>query len=74
MAKGKDVRVRAFFECTSCVRRSVNQKSMGISRDINQKNRSNTPNFLEFRKLCRKHTTHREKKRSKQRKIMFASK
>jgi|UniRef100_UPI00315C6837 large subunit ribosomal protein L33 len=66
MAKGKDVRVRVFLECTSCVQRSVNKKSMGISRYITQKNRSNTPNLLELRKFCRycnKHTTHKEKKK-----------
>ena len=60
MAKGKDVRVRVFLECTSC---SINKKSMGISRYITQKNRSNTLNLLELRKFCRycnKHTTHRE--------------
>lgn len=78
MTDNKDVRVRAFTECTSCrviirvllrvtrfVRRSVNKKSMGISRYITQKNRSNTPNLLELRKFCRycnKHTTHRVSK------------
>nr|YP_010714826.1 ribosomal protein L33 [Carex breviculmis]WDD58543.1 ribosomal protein L33 [Carex breviculmis] len=63
MAKGKDLRVRIFLECTSCVRRSINKGSMGISRYITQKNRSNTLNLLELRKFCRycnKHTTHRE--------------
>ena len=63
MAKGKDLRVRIFLECTSCVRRSINKRSMGISRYITQKNRSNTLNLLELRKFCRyckKHTTHRE--------------
>nr|AUT83427.1 ribosomal protein L33 [Carex flacca] len=61
MAKGKDLRVRIFLECTSC--RSINKRSMGISRYITQKNRSNTLNLLELRKFCRycnKHTTHRE--------------
>ena len=65
MAKGKDVRVRVFLECTSCVRRSVNKKSMGISRYITQTNRFNTPNLLELRKFCRycnKHTTHKVSK------------
>ena len=78
MTDKKDARVRAFTECTSCcviirvllrvtrfVRRSVNKKSMGISRYITQKNRSNTPNLLELRKFCRycnKHTTHRVSK------------
>lgn len=78
MTDNKDVRVRAFTECTNCrvkirvllrvtrfVRRSVNKKSMGISRYITQKNRFNTPNFLELRKSCRycnKHTTHRVSK------------
>nr|WNK76141.1 ribosomal protein L33 [Neoscirpus dioicus] len=63
MAKGKDVRVRVFLECISCVRRNVNKKSMGISRYITQKNRLNTLNLLELQKFCRycnKHTTHRE--------------
>lgn len=63
MAKGKDLRVRIFLECTSCVQRSINKRSMGISRYITQKNRSNTLNLLELRKFCRycnKHTTHRE--------------
>ena len=63
MAKGKDLRVRIFLECTSCVRRSINKRSMGIYIYITQKNRSNTLNLLELRKFCRycnKHTTHRE--------------
>nr|AUT83474.1 ribosomal protein L33 [Carex pallescens] len=63
MAKGKDLRVRIFLECTSCVRRSINKRSIGISRYITQKNRSNTLNLLELRKFCRycnKHMTHRE--------------
>nr|YP_010251990.1 ribosomal protein L33 [Carex agglomerata]QTX08869.1 ribosomal protein L33 [Carex agglomerata] len=63
MAKGKDLRVRIFLECTNCVRRSINKRSMGISRYITQKNRSNTLNLLELRKFCRycnKHMTHRE--------------
>jgi hypothetical protein len=34
MAKGKDLRVRIFLECTSCVQRSINKRSMGISRYI----------------------------------------
>jgi large subunit ribosomal protein L33 len=78
MTDKKDARVRTFTECTSCcviirvllrvtrfVRRSVNKKSMGISRYITQKNRFNTPNLLELRKFCRycnKHTTHRVSK------------
>uniref|UniRef100_A0AAU7AMI3 Large ribosomal subunit protein bL33c n=1 Tax=Carex laticeps TaxID=418169 RepID=A0AAU7AMI3_9POAL len=72
MAKGKDLRVRIFLECTSCVRRSINERSMGISRYITrkgisryitQKNRYNTLNLLELRKFCRycnEHTTHSE--------------
>lgn len=66
MAKGKDLRVRIILECTSCVRKSVNKKSPGISRYITQKNRSNTPSLLELRKFCRycnKHTTHKEIKK-----------
>nr|YP_010395526.1 ribosomal protein L33 [Haplophyllum dauricum]UQJ73054.1 ribosomal protein L33 [Haplophyllum dauricum] len=66
MAKGKDVRVKVFLECTSCVRNSVNKEkkeSRGISRYITQKNRHNTPNRLELRKFCPycyKHTLHGE--------------
>uniref|UniRef100_A0AAU7ZYZ1 Large ribosomal subunit protein bL33c n=1 Tax=Haplophyllum tragacanthoides TaxID=3230264 RepID=A0AAU7ZYZ1_9ROSI len=66
MAKGKDVRVKVFLECTSCVRNGVNKEkkeSRGISRYITQKNRHNTPNRLELRKFCPycyKHTLHGE--------------
>nr|YP_010290877.1 ribosomal protein L33 [Gahnia tristis]ULQ66034.1 ribosomal protein L33 [Gahnia tristis] len=66
MAKGKNVRVRIILECTSCVRKSVNKKSIGISRYITQKNHYNTSSLLELRKFCRycnKHTTHREIKK-----------
>nr|ABY85671.1 ribosomal protein L33 [Silene sordida] len=66
MAKGKDVRVKVFLECNSCVRKSVNKESRGVSRYITQKNRHNTPNRLEFRKLCPycyKHTIHGEIKK-----------
>nr|YP_009862722.1 ribosomal protein L33 [Pellacalyx yunnanensis]QKD76097.1 ribosomal protein L33 [Pellacalyx yunnanensis] len=66
MAKGKDVRVRVFLECTVCVRTSGNKKSTGISRYITQKNRHNTPSRLELRKFCPycyKHTLHGEIKK-----------
>nr|YP_009767934.1 ribosomal protein L33 [Pterogyne nitens]QIS98552.1 ribosomal protein L33 [Pterogyne nitens] len=66
MAKGKDIRIRVILECTSCVRNSVNKKSMGISRYITQKNRHNTPSRLELRKFCPcccKHTIHGEIKK-----------
>nr|YP_010809858.1 ribosomal protein L33 [Euphorbia neocrispa]UOA67549.1 ribosomal protein L33 [Euphorbia neocrispa] len=68
MAKGKDVRVRIILECTGCVRKrkSVNNKSTGISRYITQKNRHNTPSRLELRKFCPycyKHTIHGEIKK-----------
>jgi large subunit ribosomal protein L33 len=52
MANGKDVRIRVILECTSCVRKSVNKKSIGISRYITQKNRHNRPSRLELRKFC----------------------
>nr|YP_010692293.1 ribosomal protein L33 [Juncus roemerianus]UZM11255.1 ribosomal protein L33 [Juncus roemerianus] len=61
--KVKDVRVSVILECTSCVRKSFNKKSSGISRYTTQKNRYNTPSELELRKFCRyckKHTTYRE--------------
>nr|YP_009570803.1 ribosomal protein L33 [Limonium tenellum]YP_009722522.1 ribosomal protein L33 [Limonium aureum]YP_010241380.1 ribosomal protein L33 [Limonium tetragonum]YP_010241463.1 ribosomal protein L33 [Limonium bicolor]YP_010997454.1 ribosomal protein L33 [Limonium franchetii]QKN99063.1 ribosomal protein L33 [Limonium sinense]QBC67911.1 ribosomal protein L33 [Limonium tenellum]QGN73746.1 ribosomal protein L33 [Limonium aureum]QTH79343.1 ribosomal protein L33 [Limonium tetragonum]QTH79425.1 ribosom len=65
MAKGKNQKVRAriFLECTSCVRKSVNKKSRGISRYITQKNRNNTPSRLQLKKFCPycyKHTIHGE--------------
>nr|YP_009407278.1 ribosomal protein L33 [Drosera regia]ASA46237.1 ribosomal protein L33 [Drosera regia] len=66
MAKGKKVRVIIILECTSCVRKSVNKKSRGISRYITQKNRRNTPSELELRKFCpycNKHTIHGEIKK-----------
>nr|QGX07027.1 ribosomal protein L33 [Comastoma falcatum] len=66
MAKGKDVRVTVILECTGCARNSVNRVSTGISRYITQKNRHNTPNRLELRKLCpycSKHTIHGEIKK-----------
>nr|YP_010233650.1 ribosomal protein L33 [Juncus effusus]YP_010291136.1 ribosomal protein L33 [Juncus compressus]YP_010291343.1 ribosomal protein L33 [Juncus tenuis]QSZ78318.1 ribosomal protein L33 [Juncus effusus]ULQ66726.1 ribosomal protein L33 [Juncus compressus]ULQ67006.1 ribosomal protein L33 [Juncus tenuis] len=66
MAKAKDVRVRVILECTSCVRKSINKESSGISRYTSQKNRYNTPSELELKKFCRycnKHTIHREIKK-----------
>ena len=66
MANGKDVRIRVILECTSCVRKSVHKKSIGISRYITQKNRHNRPSRLELRKFCPyyyKHTIHREIKK-----------
>nr|WQB38912.1 ribosomal protein L33 [Pinellia sp. MQC-2023a] len=66
MAKGKDVRVRVFLECTSCVRNGVTKKFPGISRYITEKNRHNTPSRLELKKFCRyckKHTIHGEVKK-----------
>ena len=66
MPKGKDIRVRVFLECISCVQKSVNKKSTGISRYITQKNRFNTPSLLELKKFCRycnKHTIHKEIKK-----------
>ncbi|KAH0446981.1 hypothetical protein IEQ34_024189 [Dendrobium chrysotoxum] len=51
MAKGKDIRILVILECTCCVRKGVNKESPGISRYITQKNRHNTPNRLEFRKI-----------------------
>nr|AON75724.1 ribosomal protein L33 [Salix triandra]QUT12857.1 ribosomal protein L33 [Salix triandra] len=66
MANGKDVRIRVILECTSCVQKSVNKKSIGISRYITQKNRHNKPSRLELRKFCRycyKHTIHGEIKK-----------
>nr|WBR76488.1 ribosomal protein L33 [Ceratostigma minus] len=63
MAEDKAVRVRIILECTSCVRKSVNKESRGISRYITQKNRHNTPSRLELRKFCpccSKHTIHGE--------------
>lgn len=66
MANGKDVRIRVILECTSCVRKSVNKKSIGISRYITQKNRHNTPSRLELRKFCPfcyKYTIHGEIKK-----------
>nr|YP_009241250.1 ribosomal protein L33 [Drosera rotundifolia]YP_010737180.1 ribosomal protein L33 [Drosera capensis]AMK97263.1 ribosomal protein L33 [Drosera rotundifolia]WEQ03439.1 ribosomal protein L33 [Drosera capensis] len=63
MAKGQKVRVRILLECSSCVRKSLNKKSRGISRYITQKNRQNTPSELELRKFCPycyKHTIHGE--------------
>nr|YP_010291633.1 ribosomal protein L33 [Scleria parvula]ULQ67640.1 ribosomal protein L33 [Scleria parvula] len=66
MAKKKDIRVRVFLECISCVQKSGNKKLPGISRYITQKNRFNTPNLLELQKFCRycnKHTIHKEIKK-----------
>nr|UCS08905.1 ribosomal protein L33 [Bischofia polycarpa] len=68
MAKGKDVRVKVLLECTSCIRNSVNNnnKSIGLSRYITQKNRHNTPGRLELKKFCPycyKHTIHGEIKK-----------
>nr|ATL62789.1 ribosomal protein L33 [Lasianthus sp. Kainulaninen et al. 17] len=66
MAKGKDVRVTVILECTSCVPKSVNRISTGISRYTTQKNRHNTPNRLELKKFCPycyKHTRHGEIKK-----------
>ncbi|CAN4093691.1 unnamed protein product [Withania somnifera] len=66
MAKGKDVRVTVILECTSCVRNGVDKVSRGISGYITQKNRHNTPNRLELKKLrpyCYKHTIHGEIKK-----------
>nr|YP_009179162.1 ribosomal protein L33 [Salix babylonica]YP_009421549.1 50S ribosomal protein L33 [Salix tetrasperma]YP_009474880.1 ribosomal protein L33 [Salix chaenomeloides]YP_009475199.1 ribosomal protein L33 [Salix paraplesia]YP_010015828.1 ribosomal protein L33 [Salix wilsonii]YP_010222952.1 ribosomal protein L33 [Salix dunnii]YP_010225844.1 ribosomal protein L33 [Salix matsudana]YP_010319783.1 ribosomal protein L33 [Salix koreensis]YP_010556156.1 ribosomal protein L33 [Salix matsudana f. pendula] len=66
MANGKDVRIRVILECTSCVRKSVNKKSIGISRYITQKNRHNKPSRLELKKFCPycyKHTIHGEIKK-----------
>nr|YP_009433820.1 ribosomal protein L33 [Hypolytrum nemorum]ANP26034.1 ribosomal protein L33 [Hypolytrum nemorum]QIB72674.1 ribosomal protein L33 [Cyperus glomeratus]QIB72765.1 ribosomal protein L33 [Cyperus difformis] len=66
MAKGQDARVRVILECITCIRKSVNKKSPGISKYITQKNRYNTPSLLELKKFCRycnKHTTHREIKK-----------
>nr|YP_010223034.1 ribosomal protein L33 [Salix triandroides]YP_010593613.1 ribosomal protein L33 [Salix triandra]UGB89472.1 ribosomal protein L33 [Salix kochiana]QJE37203.1 ribosomal protein L33 [Salix triandra]UCJ02635.1 ribosomal protein L33 [Salix triandroides]WAI96722.1 ribosomal protein L33 [Salix triandra] len=66
MANGKDVRIRVILECTSCVQKSVNKKSIGISRYITQKNRHNKPSRLELRKFCPycyKHTIHGEIKK-----------
>nr|YP_009403489.1 ribosomal protein L33 [Downingia elegans]ASA34682.1 ribosomal protein L33 [Downingia elegans] len=63
MAKGKDIRITIILECTTCVRKSVNKASKGISRYMTQKNRRNMPNRLELRKFCRycgKHTIHGE--------------
>nr|YP_009748261.1 ribosomal protein L33 [Pogonia japonica]YP_009748337.1 ribosomal protein L33 [Pogonia minor]QII89941.1 ribosomal protein L33 [Pogonia japonica]QII90017.1 ribosomal protein L33 [Pogonia minor] len=63
MAKGKNIRIIVILECTSCVRKSLNKESLGISRYITQKNRHNTPNRLELRKFCRyckKYTIHGE--------------
>nr|YP_009748487.1 ribosomal protein L33 [Vanilla madagascariensis]QII90167.1 ribosomal protein L33 [Vanilla madagascariensis] len=64
--KGKDIRTIVILECTSCVGKSFNKKSTGISRYITQKNRHNTPNPLEFLKFCRyckKYTIHGEIKK-----------
>nr|YP_009751133.1 ribosomal protein L33 [Pyrularia edulis]QIJ98589.1 ribosomal protein L33 [Pyrularia edulis]QKV09685.1 ribosomal protein L33 [Pyrularia edulis] len=67
MVKGsKGVRVRVILECTSCVRKSVNKESAGVSRYITQKNRHNTPSRLELTKFCPycfKHTVHGEVKK-----------
>ena len=66
MANGKDVRIRVILECTSCVRKSVNKKSIGISRYITKKNRHNKPSRLELKKFCPycyKHTIHGEIKK-----------
>nr|YP_009938994.1 ribosomal protein L33 [Turpinia arguta]YP_009975009.1 ribosomal protein L33 [Turpinia montana]YP_009996390.1 ribosomal protein L33 [Euscaphis japonica]YP_010540302.1 ribosomal protein L33 [Staphylea bumalda]YP_010881680.1 ribosomal protein L33 [Turpinia affinis]ADD30194.1 ribosomal protein L33 [Staphylea colchica]QHE50522.1 ribosomal protein L33 [Staphylea trifolia]QYJ09097.1 ribosomal protein L33 [Staphylea holocarpa]QNK04009.1 ribosomal protein L33 [Turpinia montana]QNQ65804.1 ribosom len=66
MAKGKDVRITVILECTSCVRKSSNKGSTGISRYSTQKNRYNTPSRLELRKFCPccyKHTVHGEIKK-----------
>jgi large subunit ribosomal protein L33 len=66
MAKGKDVRVSVILECTSCVRKNGNKESRGISRYITQKNRRNTPNRLELKKVCPycyKHTIHGERQK-----------
>uniref|UniRef100_A0A1C6ZUR3 Large ribosomal subunit protein bL33c n=1 Tax=Neuwiedia zollingeri var. singapureana TaxID=1088843 RepID=A0A1C6ZUR3_9ASPA len=66
MAKGKDIRILVILECTTCVRKGVNNESPGISRYITQKNRHNTPNRLELRKFCpycQKHTIHGEIKK-----------
>nr|YP_009407441.1 ribosomal protein L33 [Dionaea muscipula]ASA46384.1 ribosomal protein L33 [Dionaea muscipula]QBC71768.1 ribosomal protein L33 [Dionaea muscipula] len=66
MAKGKKVRVGIILECTSCVLKSVDKQSRGISRYITQKNRRNTPSELELRKFCQycyKHTIHGEIKK-----------
>nr|YP_010291558.1 ribosomal protein L33 [Rapatea paludosa]ULQ67564.1 ribosomal protein L33 [Rapatea paludosa] len=66
MSKGKDVRVIVILECTSCVQKGINKKSLGISRYITQKNRQNTLSRLELRKFCpycHKHTIHGEIKK-----------
>nr|QWL18576.1 ribosomal protein L33 [Caryodaphnopsis tonkinensis]WRH33834.1 ribosomal protein L33 [Caryodaphnopsis sp. QZ-2023b]WRH33914.1 ribosomal protein L33 [Caryodaphnopsis sp. QZ-2023b]WRH33996.1 ribosomal protein L33 [Caryodaphnopsis sp. QZ-2023b]WRH34078.1 ribosomal protein L33 [Caryodaphnopsis sp. QZ-2023b] len=52
MAKGKDVRVVVFLECTSCVRNGLNKELRGISRYTTQKNRHNTPSQLDLKKFC----------------------
>nr|YP_011014241.1 ribosomal protein L33 [Arenaria przewalskii]WQA10646.1 ribosomal protein L33 [Arenaria przewalskii] len=66
MAKGKGVRVKVILECYSCVRKSLNKESRGVSRYITQKNRHTTPSRLELRKFCPycyKHTIHEEIKK-----------
>nr|YP_010454305.1 ribosomal protein L33 [Thesium chinense]QYF09494.1 ribosomal protein L33 [Thesium chinense] len=67
MAKGgKGSRVTVILECNSCVRKGVNNKSLGVSRYVTQKNRHNTPNRLELRKFCPycfKHRIHGEVKK-----------
>jgi len=66
MAKGKDVRVKVLLECNSCIRKSSNKESRGVSRYITQKNRHNTLSRLELRKFCcycYKHTIHGEIKK-----------
>ncbi|KAL2922353.1 50S ribosomal protein L33 chloroplastic [Bienertia sinuspersici] len=66
MAKGKDVLVKAILECTGCVRKSLNKGSRGVSIYITQKNRHNTPSWLELQKFCPyryQHTIHGEIKK-----------
>lgn len=60
--KKKDLRILIILECIQC---RTNEKKIGISRYISEKNRVNTSKKLELKKFCKyciKHTIHKETK------------
>ena len=60
MAKTKGLRVIITLECTEC-RINTQKRSNGVSRYTTTKNRRNTANRLEIKKICKycnSHTIH----------------
>jgi len=50
MAKNKGTRIFITLECIEC-RTNINKRSVGVSRYLTQKNRRNTPQRIELKKL-----------------------